>query len=330
MTEAITVTGTDAAGRPVNVTTLTAADGSWSFAALPLSDSTGYTITENQPRAWADGKDHLGSLGGTAGGVLGNDTVSRVVLNGSVDASGYDFGERGASLAGQVFNDADNNGTRGTGEVGVAGTTITLTGTDIEGNPVSRTVTTNANGAYSFTDLPVSGSSGYTLTETQPNGFADGLDTVGSLGGALTANDRTTVAINTPGGSGTGYDFGERFDQPASLAGRVYFDSNHDRVDNDGTGTGRGGWIVELVQRASPGSTQFSVIASTTTNNAGNYSFANLVPGNYEIRFRNPDNGATWGRPQSSEPGVDLTLGTIEKNFLMRLPTSGVVSERRK
>ena len=138
------------------------------------------------------------------------------------------------------------------------------------------------------------------------------------------------MAINTPGGSGTGYDFGERFDQPASLAGRVYFDSNHDRVDNDGTGTGRGGWIVELVQRASPGSTQFSVIASTTTNNDGNYSFANLVPGNYEIRFRNPDNGATWGRPQSSEPGVDLTLGTIEKNFLMRLPTSGVVSERRK
>ena len=52
--------------------------------------------------------------------------------------------------------------------VTIAGTTVTLTGTDEFGNGVSETTTTDANGNYSFTGLNPSNSSGYTVTETPP------------------------------------------------------------------------------------------------------------------------------------------------------------------
>ena len=38
-------------------------------------------------------------------------------------------------------------------------------------------------------DLPPSDAAGYTITETQPAGLLDGLDTAGSLGGDAAVND---------------------------------------------------------------------------------------------------------------------------------------------
>ena len=59
---------------------------------------------------------------------------------------------------------------------------VTLSGTDDLGNVVDVTVQTDVNGDYVFTDLRPSDANGYTITETQPAGFLDGVDTVGSLG----------------------------------------------------------------------------------------------------------------------------------------------------
>ena len=303
----ITVTGTDTNGKPVNLTTVTQADGSWSLPSLPLSDATGYTVRETQPATWADGLDHVGNAGGT----LGNDVITGVVINAGTDATGYDFGERGATLKGQVFNDANDNGVRDPNEVPISGVKVTLTGNDANGTPVMRMITTGPDGSYTFPDLPTSGLGGFMLTETQPTGYTDGKDMVGTLGGSTPANDTINVAITTAGGTGTAYNFAEFFNQPASLSGRVYLDGNHDRVDNDPAGSGRGGWIVELIQRTNGSDTNPTVVATTTTDNDGKYNFTNLVPGDYEIRFRNPDNGVAWGRPQSTEPGVDLSFGTI-------------------
>ena len=50
----------------------------------------------------------------------------------------------------------------------IAGTTVTLTGTDDFGNAVSKTTTTNGSGHYSFTGLNPSNAAGYTVTETPP------------------------------------------------------------------------------------------------------------------------------------------------------------------
>ena len=64
----VTVTLTDSKG--VSVTTTTNADGSYSFTGLTPGT---FTVTETQPAAYLDGKDALGSAGGT----LSNDKAGR-------------------------------------------------------------------------------------------------------------------------------------------------------------------------------------------------------------------------------------------------------------
>ena len=318
----ITLTGLDISGNPVSRTTTTSSDGSFGIYGLPASGAAGYTLTETQPAAWADGLD----AAGTAGGTVGNDVISGIVLTGTTVASGYTFGERGGSLAGYVYNDVNNNGVKNTGEQGIQGVTITLTGTDFNGNAINITTITAADGSYSFADLPRPNASGYTITETQPSGYADGIDTVGSLGGSSPANDTFLIgqAAFTAGANGTGYNFGERVAAYAQVSGRVWFDANHDRIDNEGASAGRQGWIVELIKRDNPlDNSSYLLIAQTTTDATGNYAFTDLLPNNesvptdrYEIRFRHPPSNTVFGIPVSTLPGVDLTYGTI-RNILL-------------
>jgi VCBS repeat-containing protein len=83
-------------------------------------------------------------------------------------------GETGDSkITGYVFIDTDNDGERDSGEIGVPGALITLTGTSDGGNSVSKTCLTDDNGYFVFTDIPAGT---YTLTETQPKVVSDGLD----------------------------------------------------------------------------------------------------------------------------------------------------------
>ena len=76
-------------------------------------------------------------------------------------------------ISGTVFDDSNNDGVQQPNEAGIAGVEITLTGTDFQGNSVTRTVLTDVNGRYTFTDVPAGT---YTVTQTQPEGFDDGID----------------------------------------------------------------------------------------------------------------------------------------------------------
>ena len=107
-------------------------------------------------------------------------------------SSGNHFGERLGSVAGSVFLDTDNNGARNGADTGIAGVTLTLTGTDVSGNPVNRSTTTDASGNYRFDDLLAAGAGGYTLTEqaAQP-----------VVGGTATLNGRTTAGTVAAGHS---------------------------------------------------------------------------------------------------------------------------------
>src|SRR5205823_13044677 len=86
-----------------------------------------------------------------------------------------------ASISGAVYADLNNNGVKEPGELGIAGVLVTLTGTDNLGHAVVLTATTDGNGNYSFTGLSAGN---YTLTETQPYGYDDGLDSLGTVNGA--------------------------------------------------------------------------------------------------------------------------------------------------
>ena len=304
----LTLTGTDDLGNPVNATTTTDAAGAYSFGPLRPSDPTGYTVTETQPPAWADGLDSIGSVGGT----LGNDVISNIVLAVTTTATDYNFGEIGGSIAGTVYHDINNNGIDEAAEPGIPNVAVTLTGTDFNGNAVNRVTTTAADGSYLFSNLPMSNAAGYTITETQPGGWNDGQDTVGSLGGTLGNDVLSDIVFPTPGAAGTGYNFGELLGAAGvgQVSGTVWLDLNHDRVNNDGSP--QAGWVVELIQRASPTDPNYTLIASTTTDALGQYSLVGLpAPSTYEIRFLHPSGGYIYGHPISVWPGVDLTYGTI-------------------
>jgi large repetitive protein len=212
----IELTGTDAAGRPVSRTTTTDASGNYRFDNLSPGN---YTVREPaQPAGTINGATLPGTLGGTATG-LGTtpSAISAITLGVGQTSSSNNFGEVPASrIAGNVYADNNNNGSIDSGESGLPGVTVTLTGTDDQGNPVTRTTTTAADGSYSFDDLRPGS---YTVTEpTQPPGTVNGITTPGSLGGTATPPATTPSAISAitlpPGGSSTGNNFGELANSP--------------------------------------------------------------------------------------------------------------------
>ena len=182
-----------------------------------------------------------------------------------------------SSLAGVVFQDRDragaNGGThQGVGtEPGIAGVTITLTGTDAYGNTVNRTAVTAAGGTYSFTDLSPANASGYTLTQTQPAGYVNSpsvLPTTGgsepSVGGTYSAGSPNSVIAAIPVGAN---DTGVRYNFPEvrrpSLSGFVYIDGNFSNV-REGSDGAIAGATVELLNAGTG-----AVVATTTTNASG-------------------------------------------------------------
>ncbi len=320
----ITLAGTDNTGNPVLRTTVTAADGSWTITGLPPSNGAGYSVTEAQPAAFLSGINTAGSAGGTVAG----DVISGVVMASSASAINYNFGERGGSLSGFVYNDANGNATRQPVEPGIGGVTMTLSGIDATGAAVNATTTTAVDGSYSFPNLPVPNFAGYTIVRgALGGGFTPSAQNAGSFGGnAAVAGTLSAIPLTVPGSAGINYNFGATIAGVASLAGTVFFDANHNRALDAGD-TGRAGWTVELITRADPlNNTSYSLIASATTDVSGNYLFSNLPPGTgYEIRFRAPGSNAVFGTPISPTAGVDLTYGTIRN--LTLTPGLNIVSQ---
>jgi ELWxxDGT repeat protein/VCBS repeat-containing protein len=111
-----------------------------------------------------------------------------------------------STLSGTVFEDFNGNGQIDFGENGIANVLITLAGTDDLGNAVSQSQRTDSDGAYVFLNLRPGS---YTITETQPAGFAQGIDSVGTAGGSLAATDQFSVPLGVEV-NGENYNFGEQ------------------------------------------------------------------------------------------------------------------------
>lgn len=161
-----------------------------------LVDGT-YTIVEvTQPAGYGDGQESAGNVTPIAGS-KSTDLIT-VTLAGQ-DRPNNNFGELRASLQGCVYVDANRNGLHDSGESGIPNVTITLGGT------TTGTTATGADGCYLFPNLPPGT---YTLTETQPPGYEDCQDNIGTQGG-LTANDRFYDIPLPATVNGRNNDFGE-------------------------------------------------------------------------------------------------------------------------
>ncbi|MGH7177144.1 MAG: SdrD B-like domain-containing protein, partial [Tepidisphaeraceae bacterium] len=135
----------------------------------------------------------------------------------NVDFSGGARGNVGAidklppppecSLSGFVYQDLNNDGLVDFGEREITGVQITLTGTDVNGNPVNMVTQTEGAGFYMFSGL-IEGT--YTLTETQPGAYNDGKDTLGTTAGTTGNDVFSNIVLAHPNCNGTNYNFGER------------------------------------------------------------------------------------------------------------------------
>ncbi|MCY2928658.1 MAG: SpaA isopeptide-forming pilin-related protein [Planctomycetota bacterium] len=113
-----------------------------------------------------------------------------------------------AAISGFNYVDANNNGVMDSGEVPIAGTTVTLTGTNAQGPIAPITTTTDVSGFYLFNNL-LPGT--YTVTETQPGGYVDGLDSRGNvapLPGSNTTDVISGIVVNA-GDMAAQNNFGE-------------------------------------------------------------------------------------------------------------------------
>lgn len=209
---AVTLSGKDDTNTAVSLNTTTAGGGTYSFANLRPGT---YTLTKTPPVGYLDFYNQVGSqASGTVvtPPVAPNETIASIALNENTNGINNNFGEHQiASVSGFVYNDANNNGAMDAGEFGIPNVTVTLTGEDDLGNLVNVSTTTDAAGAYSFTNLRPCGTlGGYVLTvPTSPLSYNSGMSTPGSVGGTASSGPQQLNFTLPDGTPATGYLFGE-------------------------------------------------------------------------------------------------------------------------
>ena len=274
-----------ASGRTVNLTlngtvvatTVTASNGTYSFGNLGAGT---YTVTVVAPSGDAFSPVGTSTTGtDSTVGSTGTQTVS--VINGgvaTVNAGIY----ANSTVSGTVFNDANADGVKESGESGASGVTVQL----LNGSAVLATTTTGSNGSYSFSSVAPGAD---TVKVVAPSG-----DLISTNNGSATQSV-TVTSGSTDNVAATGLYAN------ASVSGTVFTDLNADGA-KDGADTGLAGQTVELLS----GST---VIATATTGANGSYTINNVTPGSYTVKVLPAAGDQFSTNAGSGSQAITLTSG---------------------
>jgi serine-aspartate repeat-containing protein C/D/E len=253
--------------------------GRYSFTMLRAGT---YTIVEEQPLGWIDGRDTIGTVGGISSGTALNpgDRLGGVVLRWGDRGIDYNFGEYlPGSLSGRVHlasRDGDCFGEHAEHRP-VVGALVRLR--NAEGLVIAET-RTDSNGAYTFTGLAPGT---YTIEELTPDGLFDGgakAGTVGTSPRGFVQNPGSIRDISIfSGEQGINYEFCEF--PPAMISGYVYHDRDQDGI-RDATEQPIANTLVELMDANGV------VVATTTTDAVGFYKFGGVRAGAYSLRETQP------------------------------------------
>lgn len=308
--------------------TTTGSDGQYRFDNVPKGV---YSIIETTPQGLIDGKSHRGVIDGVEVGTLdGGGVIRNVVLPAGRAGTDFDFCEAApATISGNVYHDRSNDGRRDSGEEPIPGVQIELI--NASGASVATTQT-NQQGAYEFIGI-LPGT--YSIRETQPAGFIDGVDRAGTIdnfmvGTATNPGDLITGVVLRQGQFGVEYNFGEL--KTASISGRVHVDADGDCVYDEGELL-LSGVRIRLIDASG------REVANTTTNALGRYSFEGLSPGTYTVVEEQPAGyfegsakpGNAGGRADNASRISDVTLTSglvaVDYDFCEKPPAeiSGVV-----
>ncbi len=303
---------TDAQGNPITGTTTTDADGAYLFTNLPSGSY--YVIFDVSTATDGNAADYVATTQNVNGGTLdpndsdidalGVSDTTNVLTTGQSDLTldaGYFVP---VSVGDTTFVDANSNGLQDLGEAPVPGVTVTLydnagnqVTTDAEGNAITGTTTTDADGAYLFDNLPPG--SYYVVFDvsaaTDGNAALYIATTQNVNGGTLDPNDSdidalgvsdTTNFLNS-GDADLTLDAG--YFVPVSVGDTVWVDNNGNGLQDAGE-PGLGGVTVTLYDAATntvvtTDANGATITGSTVTAGTGRYRFDNLLPGSYYVAF---------------------------------------------
>ncbi len=281
-------------------TAVTDADGHYRFDDLLPGT---YRIVQSQPSGYLSVGATAGSVDGHGRGVVESENViTQIELLGGDDSVGNDFAETlPAALSGYVYHDRDNDGLRQPGEEGIAGAEVRVQYLPPAGPlPAPIVVYSGADGAWSVDGLTPGE---YRVEEVTPAGYFDGLDAAGTAGGTAQNPGDSITAIQLAGGqAGQEYDFGEI--RPASIAGRVIADRDGDCLFSPGDVLLAG---VTLRLRDAQG----NLLATTLTDQNGEYRFDGLTPGMYRVEEVQPEGYFDGGDHVGSAGGTLLDPDSI-------------------
>lgn len=186
-----------------------------------------------------------------------------------------------ATIGDFVFEDKNGNGIQDAGELGIPNVLASLY---LNGTLV-LTTRTDANGVYSFTGLTTGSTNSYYVIFGTPTGYTATQPNVGNDRSKDSNPDpvtgRTASFTLAPNSADLTIDAG--YYKPASLGDKVFADNNRNGIQDAGD-TGIPGVTVTLISNG-------TVVATTTTNGDGIYSFTGLTPGQpYSVSFTTPTN----------------------------------------
>ena len=328
----VVLSGTDAFGNAVSISTTTNVSGQFSFNGLNPSNGSGYTVTETPPAS----DSHLGQTSNTEDALTTPPTtpvVSNIVLTtGGASSTDNFFETIAVSINGidYLVSNTTSAGSLNTDTTGlaIAGTSLTLSGTDAFGNAVSISTTTSGSGQFSFTGLNPSNGSGYTVTETPPASDSH-LGQTSNTSGAVSTPPTTPVVSNivlTTNGASSTDNFFETI--AVNINGTDYLVSNTTSTGSLNTGTTGvpiAGTTVVLSGTDAFGN---AVSISTTTNGSGQFSFDGLNPSNgsgYTVTETPPASDSHLGQTSNTEDAVTIPPTTpVVSNIV--LTTNGANS----
>ena len=273
--EGVTVQLRDADGTVV-ATTTTDADGAYSFDKFPAGTYT-VTVVQDGPIA---GLEQTGDPDATKD----NASESITLNNDNPSTTDVNFGYvNNNSLSGTVYRDDSRNGDQDGTEPGYSGVIVQLLDKD---GQVITTTTTDANGRYSFDKLP---DGTYSVTVVKDGELADTEQTEDPDATKDNSSEPVTLGEDNP--FKDHIDFGYVPDY--SIHGLVYRDG--DRSESHGTDEkGYANQTVELRDKDG------KVVATTTTDADGAYSFEKLPAGDYTVTV--VKDGALTDLDQTEDP----------------------------
>ncbi|HND53356.1 MAG TPA: SdrD B-like domain-containing protein, partial [Pirellulaceae bacterium] len=273
-------------GEVIIATTVTDANGNYLFPGIPVADGTGaddYLVWVNDianlTRNLTPTYDSNGIASADISSVINLAPAGNLVQDFGYAPYGQSAGE--GLIGDTVFLDRDGDFTADAGE-GLAGVTVGLYVAGADGVPntvddlLFAQTTTDANGTYWFPGLNSSGTFTVVVNSSTLPGGGAGLTATTDPQGPF--DGRAIVTLNPAAPINLDQDFGYTPVIASQIQGTIWADANSNGVLNGATETNRfSGVTVQL--RSSSG----AVVATTTTDAAGFYSFTGLPAGTYTV-----------------------------------------------